>query len=184
MAKENWESIFPGVRKSVMASHFPKDTTDEKKQEAFEHVVRVLLNKSVFRPTGKVYDCRENSLDYFLDVIPRLEEEEITLIWVNKELFYKKFCFKPSAKSNSLYSRLLKLGVDINGRYNNIPVDEIFERYYAETGLSPYELPENIGVVNDFLEEVEAESAVFGLDFDWSVALKGFRCGLSTPFFY
>jgi len=184
MAKEsNWESIFPGVRKSVMASRFPKDTTEEKKEEAFERVVRVLLNKSVFRPTGKIYDCRENSLNYFLDVIPRLDEEEISLIWVNKELFYKKFCFKPSAKLNSLYGRLLKLGIDVDGRYNNIPVDEIFERYHAEMGLSPYEL-EDIGVVNDFLKEIEAEIPVFGQDFDWSVVLKGFRCGLSTPFFY
>lgn len=171
MAKENWGTIFPGVRKCVIASAFPLETTEERKEEAFESLIHLLVSKRVFHTTGEFCDCRENALDYLLDVMPRLEEDEIELIFSDGDLFYKKFCFSPSKMTNSLYSKFKRLGVDLQGRYNNIPVEKIFQRYYEENGLSPYEVSEN-GLVNSFLEEIEAEPnmLVIATGFDrWAV---------------
>jgi len=172
MAKENWGSVFPGVRKCVIASQFPLETTEEQKEEAFVSLVHILMNNRVFHSTGKFYDCRERALDYLLDVMPRLEEDEIQLIFSDGNLFYKRFCFSPSKKTGSLYSKFKKMGIDLQDRYNDISVDKIFRRYSMETGLSPYELSET-SEVNNFLEEIEAEPNMLlvatGFD-QWTVA--------------
>ena len=160
MAKE-FKFSFPGIRSAVMAARFPVGTSAEEKELVFQNLVRVLLNKSVVKPDGSVYNWRSGCLDYLLDVIPRLEEEEIHLILTDKEDFYRRFCFTPSKRMSSLYSELKRNGaVD---RYKNIPVVDILQQFYEETELSPYELPEERTVVAMFLDNIE-EHALFSLE--------------------
>lgn len=160
MAKEDLGKKFPGLRKCLFASRFPLGTTDETKEDAFQHLVQILLDKRVFTTTGKFCDCRENALDYLMEVLPCLEEEEIQLIFTNPNSFYKKFCFSPSQNTCSLYSKFRNL--EING----VSRDVIFDAYYADKGLSPYELVEDRDIVDSFLDDFEAEAEEPALLFD------------------
>ena len=154
MAKEkNWSVLFPGIKKSVMACKFPEGTTAEEKERVFNMLVRVLLDKSVCKPDGSIYRWRSGCLDYLMDILPRLEEEEIRLVLIDKNSFYKRFCFSPSKKMNSLYSELKRRG----GTHDNLFVSNMYERYHAELGLSPYELPEQDGVAAEFLSSMMDE---------------------------
>lgn len=158
MAK-NWETLFPGIRKSVMAFRFPDGTSEEEKTKVFNCLVRVLLDKSVVKPNGVTYRWRSGCLDYLMDVLPRLSQEDVNLLLENKEAFYKKFCFTPSKTLNSLYSVVKKREKD--GRFMTIPVVDLFERYQAEVGLSPYELPEQEGTVTEFLGTIVDDNNYF-----------------------
>lgn len=153
MAKENfdpkWATLFPGIKKSVMAAQFDAGATEEDKMKVFNYLIRVLLDKSVIKPSGAVYRWRSGCLSYLLDVLPRLDEEDIKLILENKEKFYKKFCFNPSKNVNSLYSEIKEK--EEAGRFETIPLVDLYERYRAEVGLSPYELPEQEGTISEFL---------------------------------
>lgn len=155
MAK-NWETLFPGIRKSVMAFRFSGETTDEEKTKVFNCLVMVLLDKGVIKHSGAIYRWRSGCLDYLMDVFPRLSQEDINLLRENREEFYKKFCFAPSKTLNSLYSEVKKK--EISGRFRAIPVVDLFERYQAEVGLSPYELPEQEGTIEEFLGTIVDDS--------------------------
>ena len=160
MAKEkNWESLFPGIRKSVQAAKFPEGTSEDEKDQVFSELIRVLLNKSVYKPDGTVYNWRSGCVDYLMDVLPKLEEEEIHLILVNKEAFYKKFCFSPSKKFKSLYSELKFRNA--SERLGTLLVQDLYDRYSAELGLSPYELPEEETVVTSFLDCLVDDGSYF-----------------------
>ena len=167
MDKKNWEQTFSQVKMSVMASAFPLGTSEEEKEVVFNELVSLLLRKRVFQTTGRFCDCRENALNYLLEVMPRLEEHEIQLILKNPDQFYRKFCFSPTKNTNSLYSKFKRMGVDLQDRYIDISVSELLDRYCAENKLSPYELCEEGYVIDSFLEEIEEPSTVdLAMEFD------------------
>ena len=160
MAKEkNWEILFPGIKKSVQAAKFPEGTSEEEKNDVFNGLIRVLLDKSVYKPDGSTYRWRSGCVDYLMEVLPKLEEEEVHLILVNREAFYKKFCFSPSKKSKSLYSELKFRNA--SERLGTLSVQYLYDRYSAELGLSPYELPEEETVVTSFLENIVDDGSYF-----------------------
>ena len=88
-----------------------------------------------------------------------LEEDEVLSLLENKESFYKKFCFSPSKNINSLYSELKRRNA--SDRLGTLLVKDLYERYSAELGLSPYELPEEETVVKSFLDDVIDDGSYF-----------------------
>jgi hypothetical protein len=160
MAKENfdpkWERLFPGIKKSVMAARFDVGTTEEYKMRVFCKLVRLLLDRGVIKSDGNAGKWRSGCLKYLTDVIPLLEKEDINLILENEEKFYKKFCFTPSKKVKSLFSEIREK--EEAGRFGTIPLVDLYERYRAEMGLSPYELQEQEGAISEFLGTIVDDS--------------------------
>ncbi len=160
MAKE---MEFDGLRKTIFALQTLVETPDEEKQKLFESLVSLLIRKGISKSNGATRKWRSGCVDYILTIIPKLEMEELMLLIDEKDLFYEKFCFKPSAKKKSLYSELLGRGLCDSERYMNVPICDIYHRYTLETGLSPYEFPEEPSVVTAFVNEIEP-FAIFNLD--------------------
>ena len=135
----NFGELFPGIMKSVMACQFSDGTTKEEKEQIFAALVDVLHRKSVIQMSGNTLKWRSGCMDYLLGILPLLSEDDLRTLLdeENKDSFYTRFCFCPSKKSISLYSRLGRLRPD--ARYRKVKVSEIYSRYFAVTGLSPYE---------------------------------------------
>lgn len=152
MAKE---MKFEGLRKTIFGSQSLVEFSDEEKQKLFDALVSLLIRNGVFYSDGVTRTWRSGCVDYLLSVIPRLEVEEFMLLKDDRNAFYQKYCFKPSAKKKSLYSELSGRGVSDTGRYMNIPVDDIYHQYTSETGFSPYEFLENPSEVIVFLDAIE-----------------------------
>lgn len=157
MAKELNLDNFVGVRKTIMSSKFSEGVTVEEKEQVFKNLVHLLIEKCVCRANGSTLPDRDNCLDYLMEVIPRLEEEDLSLITTNKELFYRRFCFAPK-NNDSLYSYFQKLTKKqgITGYYRNIPISEIFDDYTEETGYSPYELPDEDWIIEMYLSNIDS----------------------------
>lgn len=162
MAKEINLKDFQGVRKSVMAAEFPDGTTQDEKEMVFQSIIRMLIEKAIVHPNGTTYKWRDGCLEYMLEVLPKLDGTEIMSIKNDKEGFYHRFCFCPSGKAKSLYSEIKRIGASQNGRFKNISIMDIFEDFTSETGLSPFELPEDREIVPLFLEKLD-EVALFDL---------------------
>ena len=135
----NFGELFPGIMKSVMACQFSDGTTKEEKEQIFAALVEVLHHNGVIQMNGNTLRWRSGCMDYLLGILPLLSEDDLKTLLdkENKDSFYARFCFCPSKKSISLYSRLGRLRP--NARYRKIKVSEIYNRYSAVTGLSPYE---------------------------------------------
>ena len=158
MAKEkkNLDSLFPGIKKSVMACKFPEGTTEEQKLQIFSALVGLLKNKSICKKDGSTDPDRHKSVDYIMSILPMLDEDEIQLILEDGEQFYYKFCYAPSKQRRSLYSELERRSA--SNRLETLLVNNLYERYYAEFGLSPYELTDEVdvsGFVDRFQRSLE-----------------------------
>ena len=166
MAKELDFSNFAGIRKTIMSCRFSEEVTQEEKEQLFQNLVRILIEKNVCKRDGSTFFERDTCLDYILDIIPKLEEDELFLISTNREGFYSRFCFSPTTNVNSLYSHLKKLAEKqgTTGYYKNIPIKEVFEDYTQETGLSPYELPDEDWLVEMYLSNID-EVAIYDLGY-------------------
>ena len=157
MAKELNYGNFAGIRKTIMACNFSSGVTKEEKDQLFKNLVRILIEKCVCKCNGETLPDRNSCLDYLLEVMPRLEEEELNLISTDKEQFYSRFCFAPT-NVDSLYSYFKKLEKrqGIIGYYKNIPIKEIFDDYTRETGLSPYELPDEDWLIEIYISNINS----------------------------
>ncbi len=157
MAKELNYQNFAGIRKTVMACKFSSGVTQEEKDQLFRNFVRLLIEKCICRCNGSTLPDRDSCLDYILEIMPQLEEEELDLISTNKEQFYSRFCFAPT-QVDSLYSYFQKLEKKhgIIGYYRNIPIKDIFDDYSRETGLSPYELPDEDWLIEMYITNIDS----------------------------
>jgi len=157
MEKELNYDNFAGIRKTVMACKFSSGITQEEKDQLFRNFIRLLIEKHICRCNGSTLPDRDSCLDYILEIMPQLEEEELDLISTNKEQFCSRFCFAPT-QVDSLYSYFKKLEKKhgIIGYYRNIPIKDIFDDYSRETGLSPYELPDEDWLIEMYITNIDS----------------------------
>jgi hypothetical protein len=146
--KINYER-FSGLRAVVGESGLEDP---EEQERAFRKLVDCLVSKNVYHPNGDIVRFRDTCLNYFAQICPRLEQEELELMIESVDDFYKRFIFAPCDKVNSLYWEFKKMRVE--SKFNGIPVSQIFERYRQETDYSPYEKTTKDEIYS-FLRDVE-----------------------------
>lgn len=109
----------------------------EEQERAFRKLVDCLVSKNVYHPNGAIVRFRDTCLNYFVQICPYLEQEELELMIESVDDFYERFIFAPSEKVKSLYSEFEK--VEVMLKFKDIPVSQVFERYRQVTDYSPYE---------------------------------------------
>ena len=80
--------------------------TPEEQESAFRKLVDCLVSKNVYHPNGAIVRFRDTCLNYFTQICPHLEQEELELMIESVDDFYNRFIFAPSGKVKSLYSRI------------------------------------------------------------------------------
>ena len=132
--------------------------TPEEQESAFRKLVDCLVSKNVYHPNGAIVRFRDTCLNYFAQICPHLEQEELELMIESVDDFYNRFIFAPSGKVKSLYSEFEK--VKVMPKFKDIPDSQIFERYRQVTDYSPYEKVTKQEIYS-FLKD--AETSVFAL---------------------
>lgn len=148
----NAKNSFPGIYKSIMANKSIE--TDKEKNKIFDGVVQLLSDKAICKITESPMKWRESCLDYLIEILPLLEGKDIKTVCTNRESFYKRFCFSPSRKKQSLYNVLQKKGPEFLDDLR-ITRDEIYLLYSVDYGLSPFELVEDEDILPMFIERLD-----------------------------
>ena len=153
MAKDvDSNSVFPELLKVLESSAVGQ--TDLKAQ-VFSSLKEGLIKKSILNLDGSVRKNRGTSLSYLMEVIPLFEAGDFQFLLQNSKEFCQKFCFSPSRNRNSLYTKLGRKQLD--DRYLNLRIADIYHRFCDEMGLSPYELPQEDGLIEAFLGGIVGE---------------------------
>ena len=122
--------------------------------EVFHSLVGLLLKKSIYKKDGTIQKWRGNALQYLLDVVAFLGEDDIQQLLLDQETFFDRFVFTPCGRNSSLYALLRERNFN-SSPFWNIPEDVLFNEFRARTGKSPYEkLPKTVVAI--FIDEVES----------------------------
>ena len=157
----NCDSVFPELLKVLESSAVGQ--TDLKAQ-VFGSLKDGLIKKSILKLDGSIHKNRTGCVSYLMEVLPLFDEEDFQFLLQNSEGFCEKFCFSPTKGRNSLYTKLGKKRID--DRYLNLRIADIYHRFHEELGLSPYELPQEVGVVEAFLGGIIGEDPYEGAEYD------------------
>ena len=146
------KDLFPDIYKSVTTCKSLE--TESEKRKVFKGIVQLLVDKSICKIDGSTLKWRDNSLNYLIEILPLLDKQDILLVRKDKDLFYKRFCFCQTRKKQSLYTVLQKKGPEFLDSLR-ITLDEIYDLYTTESGLSPYELVEDEITLSEFMERLD-----------------------------
>lgn len=146
------QNSFPGIYKSIMANKSIE--TDREKSKIFDGIVQLLSDKAICKMNESPMKWRQSCLEYLVEILPLLEEKDIKTVCTDRESFYKRFCFSPSRKKQSLYKALQKKGPEF---LDNLKItrDEIYILYSVDYGLSPFEIAEDEDILPMFIERLD-----------------------------